>query len=125
MERRPINLNLFTIHFPIPSIVSILHRLSGVFVFLLIPGLLWVLQQSLSSQTDFQILHDNLNHPFIKFGLWCFLLAFGFHVIAGVRHLLMDVGFAESKEAGRKTAWMVIVLISILTLIITVWLLRK
>jgi succinate dehydrogenase / fumarate reductase cytochrome b subunit len=108
MDRRPVNLNLFTIHFPIPAIVSILHRLSGVFVFLMIPALLWLLEHSLRSENDFQGIQSILTQPFIKLGLMCFLLAFGFHFLAGLRHLMMDAGVGESKLAGRATAWMVL-----------------
>jgi len=109
-SQRPVNLNLFTIKFPVTAIVSILHRLSGVFLFLAIPGVLWLLQVSLSSQAQFEGLHRYVARP------WCkllFLLVFAaliYHVIAGVRHLLMDAGLGESLRAGRWGAYLVLAL---------------
>jgi hypothetical protein len=50
---RPKNLNLLTIRLPIPALVSIMHRVSGAFLFLLLPGLLWLLAQSLASAESY------------------------------------------------------------------------
>ena len=54
MDKRPINLNFLTMTFPITAIVSLLHRMSGIFLFLLIPLLLWMLQESLASEARWQ-----------------------------------------------------------------------
>ena len=94
-KQRPVNLNLFTIKFPIPAIVSILHRISGVIVFLLIPLLLWMLHASLASVEQFDALRDTLDSPLIRFTLWVGLSALLFHLVAGIRHLFMDAGLAR------------------------------
>ncbi len=107
-KKRPINLNLFTIRFPIPAIVSILHRVSGVVLFLLIPVMLWALDNSLSSQDGFDKLHNHLAQPFAKILLWLFLAPFLFHLVAGIRHLLMDINIGIELKTGRLTAMLAV-----------------
>lgn len=121
-KQRPVNLNLFTIKFPIPAIVSILHRISGFILFLCIPFLLWLLQISLSSINHFDELQAFLGQPLVTILVWGVLAALFFHLVAGIRHLLMDLGFGESLKAGRFSAWAVVILSIALTLIAGVWL---
>lgn len=121
-KQRPVNLNLFTIKFPIPAIVSILHRISGVLVFLLIPFLLWLLQASLSSIEQFDALYEIFDGILVRFILWVLLSALLFHLIAGIRHLLMDTGLGESLKAGQFSAWLVIFLGAFLTICVGIWL---
>jgi succinate dehydrogenase cytochrome b subunit len=121
-HQRPKNLNLFTIRFPIPAIASILHRLSGFILFLLIPLMLWALQSSLTSMQHFDHIHEILMTPSLKFIIWCCLSAFIYHFIAGIRHLLMDVHIGEELKSGRITAILTII-ISVLFMILTgIWL---
>jgi succinate dehydrogenase / fumarate reductase cytochrome b subunit len=108
VKRRPINLNFFTIHFPVTAWVSVAHRLSGIFVFLMIPGLLWILQESLASKARFHSLGAFFSHPIAVIGLWLLLAALLYHWVAGLRHLLMDIHIGESKIGGRIGAWLVI-----------------
>lgn len=121
-DQRPINLNLTTIRFPLPAIVSILHRISGVFLFLALPFLLCILSHSLTSATSFSQEQTWLSQPLPRFFLWLVLSAVIYHVIAGIRHLVMDFGFAESLQAGRCTAKAVIVISAILIILAGVWL---
>lgn len=121
-NKRPVNLNLLTIRFPIPAIVSILHRITGVFIFLLIPFMLWALDQSLTSQQDFDALQQYLNTPFIKFMVWCVLAAFIFHLVAGIRHLFMDMGVGEELKSGRLSAQITLILSVVLIVLAGIWL---
>src|ERR1700733_11708112 len=89
-NKRPKNLDLFTIRFPLPAIVSILHRISGVVLFLLIPACLWLLQYSLT-YVGFEHLFGFFHQPAVKIVLWCVLLPFIYHLLAGIRHLLSDM----------------------------------
>ncbi len=108
MKSRPTSLNFFTLCFPVTAWVSIAHRLSGIFVFLMIPALLWLLQESLASKARFLNLGVFFSHPLVVVGLWLLLAALVYHWVAGIRHLLMDVHIGESKIEGRKSAWIVI-----------------
>lgn len=121
-KQRPVNLNLFTIKFPIPAIVSILHRLSGVLVFLLIPLFLWMLHTSLASVEQFDALQDFFANPLIRLVIWAGLSALLFHLVAGIRHLLMDTGLGESLKAGEISAWLVIGISAFLIICAGIWL---
>jgi succinate dehydrogenase / fumarate reductase cytochrome b subunit len=110
-DQRPKNLNLLTIRQPIPAIVSILHRISGIILFLAIPLILCGLHTSLTSQQSFDNLHDVFTTPIAKFISWAILSAFLYHFVAGIRHLLMDINVGVRLQSGRLSA--------ILTLIIT------
>lgn len=90
--------------FPIPAIVSILHRVSGLVLFLLIPIVLWALSDSLSSQDNFQSLQQTLSSPIFKFIIWLMLTPFLYHFVAGIRHLLMDLNIGVELKSGRLSA---------------------
>jgi succinate dehydrogenase / fumarate reductase, cytochrome b subunit len=123
MQTRPVNLNLFTIRFPMTAIASILHRVSGVLLFLFIPFVLCGLQQSLTSEEGFAIVVGYCSTAIARFFIWAGLSALLFHLVAGLRHLVMDCGFFESKSAGKYTSIMVLVVtgISILGLGYCLW----
>jgi succinate dehydrogenase / fumarate reductase cytochrome b subunit len=121
-NKRPINLNLLTIRFPIPAIVSILHRVSGVFLFLLLPFLLWMFSLSLASEQSFIRLQDNLSSPFSKFLVWLVLAPLFYHLIAGVRHLLMDCHIGEELQSGRLGAKLTLIVSIIVAVLLGVWL---
>lgn len=121
-KKRPVNLNLLTIKFPITAIVSILHRVSGTFLFLLIPVLLWMLAQSLTGPLQFEDFRDILSSSFIKFIVWISLVALLYHLAAGIRHLVMDMGIAEDLPKARLGAKVVMVVTVILGLLAGIWL---
>lgn len=101
MRAKPIYLNLFNFAFPITAIVSILHRLSGIFLFLAIPIFLSMLQSTLYY----------LQAPYSLCGrliIWLVLSALVYHLCAGVRHLCMDVGWGENKMIARVTSFLVL-----------------
>lgn len=118
--KRPRNINPLSISLPIGALVSITHRLSGILVFLLIPFFLWALQLSLISPEGFNIIRDYLQSPFYK--VLAMLAAAGliFHLLAGIRHLLMDLHIGESKTAGRLSA-RIVILLSLLLVIVVVY----
>lgn len=115
MSKRPINLNLLTIRFPITAIVSILHRISGFLLFLAIPLFLAIMALTLQSPETFFTVQSCFRHPLIKFLILGFLLALFYHLFAGIRHLLMDAGIAEELKTARWSAGLVIVLAVVFT----------
>ncbi|MGB5805133.1 MAG: succinate dehydrogenase, cytochrome b556 subunit, partial [Vibrio anguillarum] len=78
-KSRPVNLDLQTIHFPISAIASILHRVSGVMMFVAVGILLWLLSLSLSSPVGFMEASNIVNGFFAKFILWGILTALSYH----------------------------------------------
>lgn len=121
-EKRPVYLNLLQIKLPCPALVSILHRLSGVIVFLLLPLLLCLLSQSLRSADSFASLQRGLAHPVLRFFIWVALSSLAYHLIAGIRHLLMDVGFGESLQGGRWGSYLVLAFSALCIVLLGVWL---
>jgi succinate dehydrogenase / fumarate reductase, cytochrome b subunit len=115
VSKRPINLNLLTIRFPITAIVSIWHRISGFFLFLVIPVFLAVIALTLQSPEAFFTVKTCFRHPLIKLFILGFLLALFYHLLAGIRHLLMDAGIAEELKSARWSAGLVIVLAIVFT----------
>ncbi len=110
-----------TVRFPVTAISSILHRITGVILFIAIPILLWALQKSFNP-AGFAELQTSLNDNFIcQFVFWAILTALAFHIIAGVRHLLMDAGIGESLEGGKRGAWIVLILSAIVAVALGVW----
>lgn len=120
--KRPINLNLLQIQFPAPAIISILHRASGVVLFLMLPLLLWLLSASLNSSDSFNALHESLTHPVLAFFIWVTLSALLYHLVAGIRHLLMDIGIGESLKGGRLSAYIVFLVSTLGIVLLGVWL---
>ena len=123
-KQRPVNLVLQTIHFPIPAIDSILHRVSGGITFFAVAILLWVLGLSLSSPEGFAQAADIMSGFFAKFILWGILTALAYHICGGIRHMLMDFGFVdETLAAGISSAKISMVLTVILAVLagVLVW----
>ena len=120
-KNRPVNLQLTTIRFPITAIVSILHRGSGVILFLLIPVLLWTLDRSLESQASFNHISELLANPLLKIVIWSLLAALAYHLVAGIRHLFMDWGFGESREGAIRSAYFILVIAVVLIILAGVW----
>lgn len=116
-QKRPVNLNLFTIRQPVPAIASILHRISGIILFLAIPYLIWILGQSLATESDFLALYDHFTSPLAKIITLIIVAPFIYHFLAGIRHLLMDINIGVDLKNGRLSAWITIILAIILTII--------
>ncbi len=107
--------------FPPMAIASILHRVSGIILFLLLPYMLYFLGQSLQSEEAFMLLKMQLAAPGYKLVLWAFSAALTYHILAGIRHILMDIGWGEHLDAGRRSAVLVIAVSIILTLFLGIW----
>ncbi|MDX2164971.1 MAG: succinate dehydrogenase, cytochrome b556 subunit [Gammaproteobacteria bacterium] len=119
---RPVNLNLFTIRFPITAIISILHRITGVLLFLFVPLIVWALQASLASPDSFAAVQEIFTLGVVKFLIWVCLSGLIYHMLAGIRHFIMNFGFLESLSAMRLTAKIILGLSILLSLIVGVWL---
>lgn len=118
---RPINVNVLTYRFPCTAIASILHRVSGVILFLAVPLLLVLLHLSLIDSSHFEAVKAAAAHPLLKIVLWLVLAAVIYHVLAGVRHLIMDLGAGESLRTARATAMAVMVISAILIILSALW----
>ena len=102
---------------PLAAILSILHRISGALLFLFLPFLLFLFDQSLTSELSFEVFKAFLSNIVVKLIVLALSWAFFHHFCAGIRHLLMDVNHdAVSKEGGKRTAVVVFVVSIALTI---------
>ncbi|GGB42825.1 succinate dehydrogenase cytochrome b556 large subunit [Oceanisphaera marina] len=122
-KQRPVNLDLRTIRQPVAAIASILHRVSGVITLFALAILLWLLSYSLSSENGFLAVVDILDGFFVWFILWGILTALAYHIVGGIRHLIMDMGYCEELESGALSAKVALGITAILSLLagIMVW----
>ncbi|HPX88395.1 MAG TPA: succinate dehydrogenase, cytochrome b556 subunit [Methylophilaceae bacterium] len=122
-KNRPKNLNLFTIRLPINAVVSILHRASGVALFLVLPLLLLAFQASVKSPESFAALANLCNAWWLKLMLIGLSWAFFHHFFAGVRHLLQDVHWMTSLQKARFSSRVVLWLVGFSVLIfgLSIW----
>ena len=115
---RPKFLTLSEIHLPLPGFVSILHRVSGASLFLLLPWLIYLLQLSLTSPETFEHFKTYVAHPLAKLILFGLCWAFLHHFCAGIRFLLLDIQVGIEKPQARASAQAVLAISLGLTLIV-------
>lgn len=106
---------------PLAGVVSILHRASGLLMFVLLPFVIWLFDHSLGSEISYDTFTSAfvagigvLPAWFVKLVVLALIWAFLHHAIAGVRHVWMDVTHSVSMEQGRSSA--VVTLLSSLVL---------
>ncbi|HRP94718.1 MAG TPA: succinate dehydrogenase, cytochrome b556 subunit [Rhodocyclaceae bacterium] len=118
---RPVFLDLSKIRFPIGAVASILHRVAGVLLALTLPLLVFALERSVASEASYESLLDLAGGPLalIASSVLCWALAH--HLLAGVRHLLMDVGVGASLAVARRTAAAALAGGVVLALLLVAW----
>jgi succinate dehydrogenase / fumarate reductase cytochrome b subunit len=120
------NINAFkdlpTYRLPAAGIVSILHRVSGVLMFVLMPLIIWMFDTSVSSEISFARFRAAFNGGaggvLLKLIALALIWAYLHHFIAGVRHLWMDATHSVSKAQGHNSAVITLVLSVVLTLLL-------
>lgn len=117
--QRPVHLNLLKIKLPIGGIMSIIHRATGVFMFLALPVLIYLLNLSLSGVAGFAqadgLVHSVVGVVFVFLLMW----SIAHHLLAGMRYLLIDIDKGVEKETARQTALGVTIAGPILALALT------
>lgn len=101
MAQRPVYLNLLRIHLPVAGWVSILHRVSGILLFLAFPLGVWGLSHSLSEEAGFRRMADCAAHPLARLFLLLLIWALAHHLFAGLRHLALDVHWGVNLRWAR------------------------
>ncbi|WP_321155211.1 succinate dehydrogenase, cytochrome b556 subunit [Psychrobacter sp. LV10R520-6] len=120
-SNRPINLPLsqvISVNSSPIAIASILHRISGIILFLLIPVMLWILQNSLASPESFETVFDNV---FVRFLAWIFVAAIAYHFVMGIKHLFADNGSNEELKSARMVTVVSFVIAAILIVASFIW----
>ena len=120
-SQRPVNLDLRTIKLPVTAYTSILHRISGVILFVGIAIMLFAMDKSLASEEGFGEVQACLTSPLAKLVIWGLLSALLYHLVAGVRHLIMDTGIGETLEGGKLGSKIVIAVSVVMIILAGVW----
>ncbi|MGH1487619.1 MAG: succinate dehydrogenase, cytochrome b556 subunit [Cellvibrionaceae bacterium] len=123
-NKRPVNLDLATVSFPITAIASILHRVCAVISWVGLGFLLLLLCHSLASEQQFNEVAEMYNTNFLlQFVSWGFLTAFGYYCMGTVKHIIQDFGFFEDFAGGQLISWTAIVAGVILALLagVLIW----
>ena len=114
-KKRPLWFNLSPLNLPVPGLVSIFHRVSGLALF---GGLIWFLflfDMSLASEAGFAHFQAYVAHPAVKVFMLGFLWAYLHHLCAGVRHLFLDIDKGVDLATARMTAFAVFIVSLALT----------
>jgi len=117
-KQRPVNLDLNTIKFPPSAISSILHRVTGVAMFFALLFVIWAWAVSVSSPEGFEQVQTLMN------GVFGYIVALGtisaltYHILGGIRHVIMDMGHWEELQSGNTSAQVIIALWVVLTVVL-------
>jgi succinate dehydrogenase / fumarate reductase cytochrome b subunit len=120
-DNRPVNLDLSQFSFPLPAITSVIHRATGLILFVGVAFVLWAFQESLSGEESFNAMKSVMQGFLAKLILWGIISALLYHLVAGTKHLLMDIGIGETLEGGKLGAKITLVVSIVLILITGVW----
>ena len=120
-KSRPVWFSPLQVWLPIGGVLSLLHRVSGVLLFLLLPLFLYLFGTSLASQEGYSVLTQYPSFS-LKMVVLLFSWAFVHHVVAGSRLLLMDIGVGKALGIARRSAWAVFWIELLVLVSLGVWL---
>lgn len=130
VKQRPVHRNIhvsqiLSYRLPPAGIVSILHRVSGVLMFVLLPFVIWMFDRSISSEVSYEGFATVFSNGagavpgwFFKLVALALIWAYLHHFIAGVRHLWMDATHSVTKQAGHSSAMVTLVASIALTVVL-------
>ena len=120
MSIKPVYINLFKIQLPLSALLSITHRVSGMLIFFLVlPVSAYILNLLLESSDSFVLFMDSYNASiFIRTFVLFNILVFEYHVIAGIRHMLMDFHLiSETLSSSNTSAMAALILFFVISLL--------
>ena len=107
---------------PVTAVASILHRITGIVLFVGAFYLCWLLDLALGGAGGFRAAAGVVDGWLGKVALWVVLVSLAFHLFAGVRHLLLDFHVGDSLKGARVGTWVVFGLAGVAALGLGVWL---
>jgi succinate dehydrogenase / fumarate reductase cytochrome b subunit len=116
-KKRPKNLNLLSVKFPMAAIMSVGHRASGILLFLILPYFLYLLQLSLSNEAGFNLAKQELHSTGFKLFALVIIWGLAHHLFAGIRYFLLDIDIGIEKHQAQKSAIVVNILGFLVTLL--------
>ena len=118
-DGKPVFLNLLQIHLPAAGMMSIMHRLTGVFLFFCIPGMIYLLQLSVLDEAGYQEAAALVSSPVGWLTVFIVLWALMHHFLAGIRYLFLDIDVGIGSPVYRYTAWAVMLASPLVALVLT------
>ena len=115
---RPVNLDIFTIQLPFAAIASITHRITGAILFVGFAFALYALQLALRSPQGFGEAQTLLAQPLPGLIMWALLFVLVYHLLAGIKHLLLDFHIGDTVPAARTGSMIVVAGSVILTVVL-------
>jgi succinate dehydrogenase / fumarate reductase cytochrome b subunit len=115
---RPKFLNLFRIHLPVTGVVSFAHRVTGALLVVSLPFVVYLFGLSLQSEQGFARAGEILQCGWVRLASLLVLWALLFHLLSGVRFLLLDLDIGIRLAQARATAWSVVALALVLALVL-------
>ncbi len=112
---RPKHLNLLAIRLPLPGLVSILHRISGLLLIYSLPFLVWALAVAVDSPAGYDKVAAVMSRPLIKLLLLGVIWSSMHHLCAGIRFLLIEAQLSIELPAARAGSWIVLAASVLLT----------
>ncbi|APC97028.1 succinate dehydrogenase, cytochrome b556 subunit [Francisella frigiditurris] len=103
-------MSIISYKFPITAISSILHRITGVVLLIATPLLVIGLGYSLAGPHGYDEIVSLFTSTWVSFFFWVFLSSITYHIFAGVRHMIMDMGFGEGMGVAKATSLLTLVL---------------
>ena len=103
---------------PPAGIVSILHRISGAVLFVLMPFIIWMFATSVTSEISYESFTAAFAHPLVKLVALGVIWAYLQHFLAGTRHLFLEATHSFSKEQGKSSAVVTLALSALLTVLL-------
>src|SRR5262249_38087467 len=108
-RRRPLWFNLSPLNLPVPGLVSIFHRISGIVLFLGLLEFLLLLDLSLTSEKGYEVVSAWFRAPIVKLLTLSAIWALLHHMCAGIRHLFLDIDIGTSLPVARRSAFAVFI----------------
>ena len=120
-KQRPVYLDVNPANMPLTAVTSILHRISGIILFVGSAILLCLLSCSLESASSFDETVLLMQGGLAKFVVWGVVTALLYHLVAGIRHLGMDLGMGEELETAVMGSKVILVVSAVLAILAGVW----
>jgi len=122
MSIKPVYINLFKIQLPLSALISISHRVSGILIFFLVlPVSAYILNILLASQDSFSSFVDLFDSSvFLRTFVLFNILIFEYHVIAGIRHMLMDFHLVSETLAASNTSAITALIVFFVVALLTI-----
>lgn len=120
-KQRPISPHVMIYSFPIVAVLSILHRVSGIFLLMLAFFIPIILLLAIRHPATYDSIYFAIKLSTLRFLVAVPLLVLVFHICSGIRHLFLDIGFGFDVAFAYQIAWSTIIASIVITLLLSLY----